>query len=499
MSKQALYSPARAAPRAPLETTSVNDRTPEGRAERVARSFDWLARYAPLLDDAAAFRAALDEAPPVDLFCPPARRGADAVAAGLEERGLRVRRFPFAPHHLRVEGATGAGTFPETLFGFAYPQGVSSALGPQALAPRAGETVLDVCAAPGGKTALLDALAGGGAAMIAGEGSGGRTGMLVQTLARCGAASTVVVHQDGQAFPLATLFDVILLDAPCTGEGTFRVPSPRYELRGADGVAQVPPLQGRLLTRALNLLAPGGRLVYSTCAYAPEENEAVLTAALAARDDVEIVPLPETTPGLPGVTSWNGAAFRPTIERARRIFPHHFGSWGFFVALLRKDPNSTRVARPRRAPNRVPEPPRDDPQARAIAVEHLRETLGVAEADLEGAMVLGRGRDFFALNRGAERFDLGKLKVVAPGMRLIHRAGRGLQATNAALRWLGPRITKNVVDLDLALAAEALETNELAVSAPDAPLVALRVDGVVAAKGHVNGGRLGLEIPRGWR
>ena len=211
------------------------------------------------------------------------------------------------------------------------------------------------------------------------------------------------------------------------------------------------------------------------------------------------ISLPADVPGLPGVTSWNGASFRPTVERARRIFPHHFGSWGFFVALLRKDPNSTRVARTRRAPNRVPEPPRDDPQARAIALEYLRETLGVAAEDLEGAMVLGRGRDFFALNRGAERFDLGKLKVVAPGMRLIHRAGRGLQATNAALRWLGPRITKNVVDLDLALAAEALETNELAVSAPDAPLVALRVDGVVAAKGHVFGGRLGLEIPRGWR
>ncbi len=483
------------------------DRTSIGRAERIERSLQWLERYAPLLYDAAAFRAALDEPVPVDLLVLPGRITPDALAAGLVRRGLAVRRFPGAPYHVRVSGHEGAGRLPEVLLGFAYPQGVSSAFGPQALAPRPGERLLDMCAAPGGKTILLDALAGGRAPILAGEPSGGRTGILVQTLARSGALGAIVVQQDGKGFPAVGPFDAILLDAPCTGEGTFRVPSPRYDLREEQGLEDAPRLQKRLLARALDILSPGGRLVYSTCAYSPEENEAVLDAVLAERDDVTIAELPADVPGLPGVPEWRGTRFTAPVTRGRRMFPHHLGSWGFFVCLLHKDPASTRTARLRTkgpsADGTPPAPPfvvaTEDEAWRNVA-EFLHESFGVAKDTWDDVALVHRGRDDFGLLRAADAWELGRLRLVVPGMRLVHRAGRGLQPTNAALRWLGARVREHVVDVTLDQAAVALETGSVALDGVrDDPQVAVRVDGIVAAKGHVRGGALSLEIPAGWR
>lgn len=486
-----------------------------GRDERVRRSLAWLARYEPLLDDERAFRAALDAHPPVDLLVLPARATRDGLAAGLAARDLPASTFDAAPWHLRVHGHEGSGTLPEVLFGFAYPQGVSSALGPQALAPREGERVLDACAAPGGKTALLDALAGGGTAMRAADGGcasgsggcaamlagepAGRAGLLVQTLARCATTSTMVVQQDAQAFPAVGPFDVLLLDAPCTGEGTFRVPAPRFDVRGDDSLASASALQRRLLGRALDLLAPGGRMVYSTCAYSPEENEAVLDEVLAKRDDVVVAPLPAGTPGLPGLASWQGRVFRGDIAHARRVLPHHLGSWGFFVALLRKDPASERTARPRFRPNHVPAPLVDDPEARALALSHFETYFGADPSAFDGQVIAPRGRDLWALAAGTAAYDTARLNVVAPGLRLLHRTGRSWQASNAALRWLGARVTRSVVELTMERAIEALAGPIPVPGEADRPVVAVRVGGVTGAKGRIAGGMLSIELPAGWR
>jgi 16S rRNA C967 or C1407 C5-methylase (RsmB/RsmF family) len=414
------------------------------------------------------------------------------------------------------------------LLGFAYPQGVASAFGPQALAPRPGDTILDMCAAPGGKTILLDAIAGdgpdpfqvnvsaagrfdagdaggaGGAGaappahvLLAGEYNTGRAGILVQSLARCGVAGALVVQQDAQAFPVAARFDRILLDAPCTGEGTFRVPSPRYDLHGRPGLARVTPLQRRLLARGLDVLAPGGRLLYSTCAYAPEENEAVLDAVLGTRDDVRILPLPASTPGLPGLASWDGAAYRADTRHARRLLPHHTGSWGFFVALLEKDAASVRVARDRRGPDPTLA---DDPAARELCTGYFETYFGVRPAELEPLLVVARGRDCFILPRAAAGVDVARLRVVAPGLRFLHRTGARHVATNAALRWLGPRVRSNVVDLDYDRAVEMCLAGSVAAPGErDRPVAAIRVDGVVAGKGAIRAGRVSLDIPAGWR
>jgi 16S rRNA C967 or C1407 C5-methylase (RsmB/RsmF family)/NOL1/NOP2/fmu family ribosome biogenesis protein len=475
------------------------NRDPRARPdERVAASLDWLARYDEIVDDRAAFRAALDERPPVDLLVPAPFRRPEAVAATLAQRGLAVERCAWSPYHLRVATREGAGKLPEVVLGHAFPQGLSSALPPLALAPRPGERLLDLCAAPGGKTVMLAALAGQRAPLLAADRSHGRAGLLVQTLARMAVPNAVSVVQDAGSFPAGAPFDAILLDAPCTGEGTFRVPAPRYDPRGIDGLREAQGLQRRLLRRALALLGPGGRLVYSTCSLAPEEDEAVVEAALAERADVRLAPLPDDLPGQPGLDRWQAQRFRAPLHRTRRVFPHHTGSWGFFVALLEKDRASTAVATPRRP--REPVVLADDREARRAAEEAYCERFGVRREVLDEMILLGRGRDVWAFAPAAPSLDLGPLSVVAPGLRLLHRTRRGARPTTAGLRWLGAELSERVVEVSMSEAAALIEAGELPAPA-GAPggMVALRVGGAVAGAGLVHDGRLELEIPRAWR
>jgi len=481
----------------------VAERRHTGRAsreERVREALAWLERYREIVDDPAAFRAVLEEPPPVDLLVP--REDPGDVAGSLEARGFRVERFPWAPRHIRVHAPSGgpppgAGLLPEVILGRAYAQGLSSAAAPLPLAPLAGHLVLDACSAPGGKTLLLDSLAGGRARILAVDPSRGRAGLIVQSLARHGVAGTVIALGDAGGLPRTALFDRVLVDAPCTGEGTFRVPAPRYAPSGEEGLARARVHQRRILARALDLLAPGGLLVYSTCSLAPEEDEAIVAEALATRDDVALLSLPDELPGLPGLTSWRGERWPAELARTRRIFPHHTGSWGFFVALLRKATEGARVARPRRAPA-PPAPPVEDPAARETLCGFMAERFGVPREALDPYLVIPRGRDLWVLRRpaGAD-LDLGPLHVVAPGLRALRRTGRGWRPTTGFLRLLGPALRERVVHLDRRGGDELLARRELP-APPGAPtgLVALSVEGRVVGAGFVENGRLVPELPR---
>jgi 16S rRNA C967 or C1407 C5-methylase (RsmB/RsmF family) len=484
----------------------------DGRRRRIEASLAWLARYDAIVDDPAAFRAALEPPTPVDLLVHPKRTTPAALGTELAARGLAVETFEWAPYHLRVGAGDaplpGAGTLPEVVFGYAFPQGASSATAAQALAPRAGEVVADLCAAPGGKTALLSFLADDRARIVAGDPSADRCGLLVTNLARMALTGPLVVKQDAAALPPVAAFDAILLDAPCTGEGTFRLASPRYEPRGESGLGSARALQRRLLARALDRLAPGGRLVYATCSYAPEENEQVLAEALAARDDVVLAPLPDGTPGQPGLTAWGELHFPADMTSARRLFPHHTGSWGFFLAKLEKRAGGGGAAAapgPHPTPASALEPPADDPEAGAELATFLADRFGVdTDAALAGQLVTARGRDLWLLARpdalAGRDVDLGALSIVAPGMRALHRTNTGPRATNSLLRWLGPWITQRVAELDGETARRMLAYGPL--PCPDRSLrgsVAVRVDGVVVGAGHVRDGMLQFEIPAAWR
>lgn len=152
-----------------------------------------------------------------------------------------------------------------------YMQSLSSMLPPYALGARAGEDILDMCAAPGGKTSQIVALTGGGAFVTACEKDRFRAERLKHNLALMGAGRVNVMVKDACSLDPAMRFDRILLDAPCTGSGTITPSSPgKYSEKL---LASCVKAQRALLTKAMTLLKKGGTLVYSTCSLLPEENE----------------------------------------------------------------------------------------------------------------------------------------------------------------------------------------------------------------------------------
>ncbi len=219
--------------------------------------------------------------------------------------------------------------------GYIYPQALASALPVIALNPKPGEFVLDMCAAPGGKTTHMAQLMGDQGTIVANDRSFGRLTALSANVKRCGVTNTVVTQYKGEHFPLGQQFDKILLDAPCSGEGKYRIgPNGRLLFKVA-GRTNLPAIQKGLIIRAFDLLKPGGVLVYSTCTLNPEENEGVVAALLKKRKAC----LKQWNPPLhwnPGLENFRGRIYGRQLSKCRRFYPHHINSVGFFVAYVTK-------------------------------------------------------------------------------------------------------------------------------------------------------------------
>ncbi len=297
---------------------------------------DWWSRYREIIPDFERFLAALALPPPVYLRVNPRRTNAAALQDRLAARGVRLESVP-VPGAFRADGLSRPGSTSEFLLGHYYVQGLSSMLPVLALAPEPGQRVLDLCAAPGSKTTqIADEIEDRGL-LIANDFKIPRLRALQSNLERIGVTCAAVTSYRGESFPGRISFDRVLVDAPCSGEGTWRERPPR---RSRDWDPSQPerlhPLQLRVLSRAADLVAPGGVLVYSTCTYAPEENEAVVDDLLALRSDLSIEPVAPPVPHAPGLTAWQGRTFRNELGLAARIYPHLVDSWGFFIARLRR-------------------------------------------------------------------------------------------------------------------------------------------------------------------
>ena len=207
-----------------------------------------------------------------------------------------------------------------------WVQDAAAALPARLLDVRPGETALDMCAAPGGKTFQL---AAAGAAVTALDRAAPRLARVREGLARLGLQAEVVCA-DAANWRDARTFDAVLLDAPCSATGTFRRhPDVLWNARPGD-IAPLAAVQARLLAAAAGRVRPGGRLIYSVCSLEPEEGEAQARAFLAAR--------PEYTPE--PIAPGEGDAQRASLatEGWLRILPHHLagGLDGFFIARFRR-------------------------------------------------------------------------------------------------------------------------------------------------------------------
>ena len=263
-------------------------------------------------DIVTAIEAVQAQEPPVDLTL---REGFPAPEGELLPTGS-----------LRLRSPGQISTLPGYAEGGWWVQDAAAALPARLLAPQPGERILDLCAAPGGKTLQL---AAAGADVTALDMSGPRMARVEANLARTDLTATLVTADALHWQPDGT-FDAILLDAPCSATGTIRRHPDLPFVKDGSDIASLVALQSALIDRALTWLKPGGRLVYSTCSLLPEEGEAQLASALQRHPSLTVEKI-----DLEGISPdwW-------TAEGALRLRPDYWaergGIDGFFMARLRK-------------------------------------------------------------------------------------------------------------------------------------------------------------------
>jgi NOL1/NOP2/sun family putative RNA methylase len=224
-----------------------------------------------------------------------------------------------------------------------YLQNEASWLPVVLLDPKPGMAILDMCAAPGGKTSHIAALMKNSGHLVTNDNSRPRLIKLQQNLSRLHVIADYVLYDATRlSRKLDTLkFDAILLDAPCSGEGLIDITRPKtLESWSVAHVKRLSALQKQLIREAWHLLKPGGRLVYSTCTMAPEEDEAVINYILKHNEDATVKTITLPIDGaLEGLSGWNERTFNSDTARAMRLIPGN-GREAFFVCVIEKVGNS---------------------------------------------------------------------------------------------------------------------------------------------------------------
>lgn len=296
----------------------------------------------PHAEDFAAFDKIIHIQPLNYIRCNTLKIDCDVLFERLNKKWKVVRPFPKWPHIMRIESELGPGELGksiEHLLGYYYVQEISSMLSVLALQPEAGDFVVDVCASPGSKTTQMAATMENKGTLIANDIKLDRITILAANMERCGVSNGVMTRLDGVTLcdrlaETGFLADKILLDAPCSGEGTLRSSPKTFIMWNPKMVDKLGRMQKKLLAHALKCLKKGGSIVYSTCTHAPEENEAVVDFALKNFPvELEKVELPLKT--REGMTSWKGETFDERVKLCHRVYPQDNDTEGFFVAKLK--------------------------------------------------------------------------------------------------------------------------------------------------------------------
>ena len=247
--------------------------------------------------------------------------------------------FPDYPEIMIIDSDLGPGDLGnalEHLLGYYYIQEISSMLSVIALDPQPGELVLDLCASPGSKTTQIASKMQNSGTLIANDIKIDRIAILSANLERCGVTNTIITREDGVSFSMKLQksifkFDRILLDAPCSGEGTLRSSPKTFLMWNPKVVKSLSSQQKKLFANAVKCLRVGGSLVYSTCTHSPEENEEIVDFALKHFPlKLEKISLPLKS--RPGVIEWLGQEYNKEITKTCRIYPQDNDSEGFFLS-----------------------------------------------------------------------------------------------------------------------------------------------------------------------
>ncbi|MEC0180876.1 RsmB/NOP family class I SAM-dependent RNA methyltransferase [Paenibacillus peoriae] len=262
---------------------------------------------------------------------------------------FELRPIPWCSTGFYIPHGTKPGLHPYYHAGLYYVQEPSAMSPVELLNVAVDETVLDLCAAPGGKSTQIAAKLQGSGVLVTNDISAERTKALAKNVELYGVRNAVVLNESpdriAEAFP--HFFDKILIDAPCSGEGMFRKDEDMAKQWETHSVEKCMVMQRDILRVAASMLSDGGRIVYSTCTFAPEENEGMIAEFLAAHPDFEVIPVPSEAGFAPGHPEWVSetvASAHPELRGTARLWPHLVEGEGHFIAVLQHQGSRAVVA-----------------------------------------------------------------------------------------------------------------------------------------------------------
>lgn len=251
---------------------------------------------------------------------------------------FHLEPVPWCPNGFYYEESEQPAKHPYYYAGLYYIQEPSAMTPASVLPVEPGDRVLDICAAPGGKSTELAAKLAGSGLLVSNDISNSRAKALLKNLELFGIPNMLVVSEPSNVIAqrFEGFFDKILIDAPCSGEGMFRKSGSMIKAWEANGVDLFVNLQHSILKEMVKCLRPGGSLVYSTCTFSPEENEQAIEYLLQLDSELKLQPLPLYEGFDKGHPSW-GTTGNEELSNCRRLWPHRIEGEGHFVTLLKKE------------------------------------------------------------------------------------------------------------------------------------------------------------------
>jgi len=297
-------------------------------------------------EDIKSFFETAKTQPKKALRCNTIKISPDELIKRFEEKGWKIQQpFEDYPEIIIIDSNLQPGELGKTkehLLGYYYIQEITSMMPIIALSPNENNIVLDCCAAPGSKTTQATALMKNKGIIIANDVSISRISILSANLERQGITNAIITRHDflqlsKKLKELNMKFNKILVDAPCSGEGNIRL-SPSTYLNWSEGLLnKLSSKQKRIAEAAFQLLEENGEMIYSTCSYAPEENEEVIQHLLNNyKENIEIQKILLPIKSRPGITEWKGKKFSEEIKKACRFYHHDNNMEGFFVCKIKK-------------------------------------------------------------------------------------------------------------------------------------------------------------------
>ncbi|CAN5886521.1 RsmF rRNA methyltransferase first C-terminal domain-containing protein [soil metagenome] len=358
----------------------------------------------------------------IDSYTLPVRSGlrVNQLRAGIEDlRAVlpwQAESIPWCPAGLTISPEHRPGKHPFHTAGLYYLQEPSAMAVAEVLDVRPGHLVLDVSAAPGGKATHLASLLLGEGVLVANDPIPGRIKALGENLERWGARNAVITNSPvaGLAAAWPGVFDRVLADAPCSGEGMFRKSSVARQEWSEEHVQGCAVRQDLLLNEAATMVKPGGLLLYSTCTFAPEENEQQICRFLARRPEWEIVDIPKSAGLCPGRVDWAENSCDADVGRMARIWPHLAPGEGHAMALLRA-PATRHTVSDGKERTTASAPGRNTPAEVVVALWDRFKAETLPRFDPQGALIQ-RGEQLFLLPEGTP--PLNGVRVVRPGLPL---------------------------------------------------------------------------------